>query len=84
MTSIRLKKDLEVKINKIAKIEKKSKSQIITESIQNYIENYPKNITNSPYELGKDFCGKYNFKSENFSTEFKNIIKGKLVKKYNK
>lgn len=56
MISLRLPEDLEVKINALARAEGRSRSEIVKESIAEYIERHGARL--SPYELGKDLFGK--------------------------
>jgi len=51
MISLRLPEELEKKLSEVAKIENKSKSEVIKESLVYYIENFAK--LPSAYELGE-------------------------------
>jgi Arc/MetJ-type ribon-helix-helix transcriptional regulator len=58
MISLRLPPELERKLDSVAKSEGKSRSEIVKDSILEYINKRGKNKT--PFELGKDLFGKYN------------------------
>ena len=87
MTTLRLDREIEYKLHKVAKIEARTKSEIIKELILNYLESYEEN-KKSPYELGKQYFGKVNTGNKNGSVEYKSIIaekiKSKLRKKWKK
>jgi len=76
MVSVRLDKNLEERLKILAKELNVSKSMIIKEALNEYIKN------KTPYELGKEFFGKYG-SDENLSTDYKKIIKVKLNEKSN-
>ena len=57
MTTVRLNEDIDSKLSVLIELEHSSKSEIIKKAILEY---YDQHITEkSPYELGKDFFGKY-------------------------
>ena len=76
MVSVRLDKDLEEKLEILAKELNVSKSTIIKEALKEYMK------SKTPYELGKDFFGKYGG-DENLSVNYKKILKEKLYGKSN-
>ncbi len=79
MISVRLNKELEDELNLIAKKRQVSKSQIIKESLIHYFEFLKKqNPSKTPYELGKEFFGKYSSNKGNLSTTYKQKIKEKI------
>jgi len=79
MTTVRLNKEIDNKLSVIMEIEKSSKSEIIKKAI---IEYYNLHIPNkTPYELGKDFFGKYG-SDEDLSTTYKQRLKEKLDAKH--
>ncbi|EMM71108.1 ribbon-helix-helix protein, CopG family [Leptospira weilii str. 2006001855] len=57
MISLRLPPELERKLDSFAKSEGKSRSEIVKDSILEYIKNHGKMKT--PFELGKDLFGKH-------------------------
>ncbi len=80
MSSIRLPVDYQEKLENIAEIENKTKSDVIKEALAVYFENYYQ--TALSYEIGKDLFGKYGSKKGNLSKDYKNILKGKLSAKH--
>ena len=83
MTTLRLDREIEYKLHKVAKIEARTKSEIIKELILNYLESYEEN-KKSPYELGKQYFGKVNTGNKNASVEYKSIIAEKIKSKLRK
>ncbi|HOO72749.1 MAG TPA: ribbon-helix-helix domain-containing protein [Spirochaetota bacterium] len=76
MISIRLPGDLEKKLNEIAEQNNTSKSAIIKDALNMYLEkNYH---DQNPYELGKDLFGKYSSNNGTLSQNYKYLIKKKL------
>ncbi|MCR8640804.1 transcriptional regulator [Leptospira interrogans serovar Ricardi] len=57
MINLRLPPELERKLNSFAKSEGKSRSEIVKDSILEYIKNHGK--TKTPFELGEDLFGKH-------------------------
>jgi predicted DNA-binding protein len=80
MLSIRLSKDIEYKIEQIAKNENVSKTEIVKSAIELYVQKYKE--TTTPFELGKDLFGKYGSGQSNLSKDYKNILKDKLRAKH--
>lgn len=76
MLNIRLPRELEAKLDLIAKQEKITKSTIVREALQEYILDYEK--TRHPYELGIDLFGKYGSGTRTLSTEYKKKVKEKI------
>ena len=71
--TIRLDEELEEFINKESKIEGISKSELIRNCIKNY---YQQILTKkTPYELGKNYFGKFDSGNPNLSTHRKHILK---------
>jgi uncharacterized membrane protein YgaE (UPF0421/DUF939 family) len=79
MISVRLDNKLEKQLEKTAKEKSTSKSQIIKESLIYYF-----NMLNqeqkqkSPYELGREFFGKYSSGKGDLSTTYKQKLKDKI------
>jgi len=80
MLTVRLPEDLEKEIEKIAAEEKATKSQVIKNALKEYIKK--KKINKTPYELGKDLFGKFEFTEETLSKTYKKRVKEKLIEKY--
>ncbi|PKL12934.1 MAG: CopG family transcriptional regulator [Spirochaetae bacterium HGW-Spirochaetae-6] len=80
MVSIRLPEELEKKLIEIAKVDKKTKTEIIKLALTKFINDFEKNTT--PFELGKDLFGKYGSNKGNLSKDRKKILKEKLRDKY--
>jgi predicted DNA-binding protein len=80
MVSLRLSEEYEKKLEQVAEIEKKSKSEIIKLALKQYFAYYENE--KSPYEIGKDLFGNYGSGKSNLSTDYKKILKEKLNEKY--
>jgi len=76
MTSIRLDKDTERKLEKIAASKKITKSQLIREAIAEYITASEKYF--SPYKVGEPLFGKYGSGKDDISATYKSRIKDKI------
>ncbi len=83
MTTLRLNREIEYKLHKVAKIESRTKSEIIKELILNYLESYEEN-KKTPYELGMQYFGKVKTGNKNGSVEYKSIISEKIKAKLRK
>ena len=80
MLTVRLPGDLETEIDRLASIEKKTKSDIIKEALRQYIASRPKR--NSSYELGQDLFGIAASGDSDRSRTYKERLKGKLSEKH--
>ena len=79
MISLRIKPELESELNFFAETKGKSRSEIIIESILEYIQNHSTEKT--PYELGKDLFGKYSSNHNDLSQNRKKYLKEKITQK---
>ncbi len=80
MFSIRLPDELDDQVNQIAEEEQTSKSQVVKEALVQYITDYFSQV--SAYEAGKDFFGRHGSGQNNLSTNYKNLIRGKIRAKH--
>ena len=81
ITTARLTADTRSKLLILAKTKKKSKSDIIKESIDMYYE-YAENEIDS-FTLGEPYFGKYGSAESDLSTTYKERIKEKIRAKLN-
>ncbi|MBW0435460.1 MULTISPECIES: ribbon-helix-helix protein, CopG family [Leptospira] len=79
MISLRLPPELEKKLSEVAKIENKSKSEVIKESLVYYIDNFAQKP--SAYELGKKYFGQYKSGISDKSVNHQKYIKEAILKK---
>ncbi len=79
MLSIRLSKELEDKIKLLAKQENLTKSDIVKEALENYIEEKEKKAR--PYDLGRELFGKYGSGEGDLSTRYKKEMGRKINEK---
>ena len=79
MISLRLPEELEIKINALARVEGRSRSEIVKQSIAEYIEHHEAQLT--PYELGKDLFGKHGSGKGDLSERRKEYLIQKLRSK---
>lgn len=82
MYSLRLPKNLEHELERAAKIESKSKAQIIKFALEDYLSKLSTKPT--AYELGKEYIGKYASGQSNRSTSYREIITEKIRAKHRK
>lgn len=82
MISIRLPKNLEEDLNALAKSEHTTKTEIVKNALNFYIDSLALKKTQTPYDLGKDLFGKYTSEEGNLSTTYKEKLKRKLSEKY--
>lgn len=80
MTTVRLTLENEKKLERIAKIENKSKSAIIKKALESYFEEYFNRTT--VYERGKDLFGKYGSGKRNLSKDYKLLLREKIGEKH--
>ena len=79
MTTVRLNEEIDSKLSVLMEVEKSSKSEIIKKAIIEYYDYHiPKK---NPYELGKDFFGKYG-SDEDLSISYKQRLKEKINAKH--
>lgn len=79
MTSIRLSKELEEKLNSLSERENMTKSEIIKEALEEYLDNYEQKA--NPYDLGKELFGKYGSGKGDLSTSYKKKVRSKVNEK---
>lgn len=78
--TVRLPSEIEAKLIKIATIENKSKSDIIRESLELYLDRFSEH---SPFELGKKNFGKHGSGTGDLSINSEKILREKIREKYN-
>lgn len=76
MRSVRLSEKLEKELERLSSQKNVSRSSIIKEALVEYIANHKKEFT--PYELGKEYFGKYKSDDGDRSVTYKTRIKDKL------
>ncbi|WP_367899190.1 ribbon-helix-helix protein, CopG family [Leptospira sp. WS58.C1] len=79
MISLRIPPDLERKLDSFAKSKGKSRSEIVKESILEYIKNHSSN--KSPFELGEDLFGKYSANNQKLAQNRKSVLNKALKDK---
>ncbi len=72
MISVRLTEELERKLDRIARDKNVSKSKIVKEALESYLEKDDGKPT--AYELGKDLFGKHGSGLKNLSRDHKKIF----------
>lgn len=82
MISLRIKPELEKELTYFAESVGKSRSEIIIESILEYMKNHSTEKT--AYELGKDLFGKYSSGKTDLAQNRKKYLKEILEKKHAK
>ncbi|RLC25346.1 MAG: CopG family transcriptional regulator [Deltaproteobacteria bacterium] len=78
MISLRLNPELEQDMQNTAKILGVTKSELIRKSIYEYIN---KIVHHSPWEIRKDYFGKYSSGQGNLSAYRKTLLKTKIMAK---
>jgi RHH-type transcriptional regulator, rel operon repressor / antitoxin RelB len=82
MTTVRLETDIEIKLDELASLENKSKSEVIKNALLEYIEKHLSSQT--PYELGKTLFGRNGSSQKVNSEEYKAKLKEKISEKYHR
>ncbi len=77
--TVRLPKDTEAKLNELAGRERKSKSDIIKESLDLYFERYSSGKT--PFELGKELFGRHGSNDGELAINSEAILKARFYAK---
>ena len=78
MITIRLDPELENSIQRSAELLGISKSELIRNSISEYLSKLSKP---NPWELGKDYFGKYASGQNNLSADRKLLLKNRIIAK---
>jgi len=81
ITTARLPRDTRNKLDTLARAKKKTKSQIIIESLEMYYEQEENELDS--YTLGLPYFGKYSSGETDLSTTYKQRIKEKIRAKQN-
>ncbi|MEA3512970.1 MAG: CopG family transcriptional regulator [Campylobacterota bacterium] len=85
MLSVRLDNSMEEQLNFLSKQKDISKSQIIKDSLLYYFDMLKKETKQkSSYELGSELFGKYSSGQEDLSAAYKQKLKSKITRKYDK
>ncbi len=82
MISLRIPQELERKLDSLAKSKGKNRSEIIKDSILEYIKNHSSEKT--PFDLGQDLFGKYSAGDRNLAKNRKDSLKEMIVRKNEK
>ena len=80
MLTVRLPKALEREIEQLAQAEHKTKTELVKDALQRYLDGKKK--THSPYSLGADLFGQFRSADDDLSETYKNRLKEKLGKKH--
>ena len=79
MLSVRLPKELEEKIELLSEQENTTKSDIVKQALENYIDKKEKQA--QPYDLGKKLFGKFGSGKGDLSTSYKQEVRKKINEK---
>ena len=82
MISIRLPDTIEKQLNNFSKSQHTSKTEVIKQALNDFFSRKKKLL--NPYELGKEYFGKYSLEDENMSKNYKMVLKRKLIEKHNR
>lgn len=82
MISLRIPEEMEKRLRSLARLEGKSRSEIIKQSIAEYLTRREGALT--PYELGKDLFGAASSDREDLSVNRKQYLKESLQAKHEK
>jgi hypothetical protein len=80
MTTVRLAREMDQKLEAAAKAENTTKSDIIKEALDQY---FSKEEEESSWIVGEPYFGNYGSGDGNLSSEYKERLKGKISGKYN-
>ncbi len=81
MTSVRLSREMERKLDSLAKLKHKPRSVLIKEALEMYFAE--EESKKDSFESGKAFFGRYGSGEKNLSTEYKTRLKEKFSVKNN-
>jgi hypothetical protein len=76
MLTVRLPEDMEEKISQIAASEKRTKTQIVREALERYLE--ARQSRKSSYDLGAELFGKQGSGRGNLSSDYRRLVKEKI------
>lgn len=79
MTSVRLPKELENKLELLAKEDNITKSDVIKKALDKYFDEYDKKL--NPYDLGEELFGKHGSGDGSLSETYKTKLRGKINEK---
>ena len=82
MLAVRLPQELENRLNSYTQKTDKTKTEIVKDALKLFFKTQEKEESLTPYELGKDFFGRYESQSDDLSVHYKEKLKGKLREKY--
>ena len=82
MLAVRLPEELENRLNSYTQKTDKTKSEIVKDALRLFFQTQEKEESLTPYELGKEFFGRYESDSDDLSVSYKEKLKGKLREKY--
>lgn len=80
MLTVRLPKDVEAEVDRIASVERRTKSDIVKDALQQYIASHQEQ--RSSYETGQDLFGTAASGEHDRSQTYKQRIKEKLREKH--
>jgi predicted DNA-binding protein len=80
MTSVRLDKSIEAKLDMFSKLENISKSELIKVALDEYFKNHEPKV--QPYVLGEDLFGQFGSGEIDNSKNYKQKLKDKLNEKH--
>ncbi len=82
MISLRITPKLENQLSFFAKSQDKTRSEVIIQSISEYLQKH--STENTAFELGKDLFGKHSSKKTDISKNRKKYLKEKILNKHAK
>ena len=82
MLAVRLPQELENRLNSYTQKTDKTKTEIVKDALRLFFKTQEKEESLTPYELGKEFFGRYESQSDDLSVNYKEKLKGKLREKY--
>ena len=82
MLAVRLPQELENRLNSYTQKTDKTKTEIVKDALKLFFKTQEKEESLTPYELGKEFFGRYESQSSDLSVNYKEKLKGKLREKY--
>lgn len=82
MSSLHLPEELEKKVNALAKAQGRTRTDIVKESLNEYIKKHSGDLT--PFEMGKDLFGQQGSGVDDRSVNRKQYLAKSLEKKHSK
>jgi len=80
MLTVRLSEELEKRLGQVAAAERRTKTDVIREALEEYLKS--RRTRETPFALGEDLFGRYGSGQGTLSREYKSLLREKIRAKY--